>query len=143
MKFPYLRWMIRAALLSIVAGAILGVLMILGYRFPAFRWLVGWRSVHVHLMLLGGVIQMIMGVALWMFPRRPEQPHWPTSAQGWTLFGLLNGGMALRICASVLGIGNDAGYAMLLAGSAGQATAIVYFLVLVIPRVRGPRETPA
>jgi len=83
MKFRYQRWMIKTSLIYLFVGILLGLLTFLSGRIPELAWVSSWRTVHVHLILVGSVIQIIMGVALWMFPRRKE-PHLagPQSARG-------------------------------------------------------------
>lgn len=139
MKFAYLRWMIRSSIIWIVLGTAIGLLMQLAYGVPALAWAFGLRSLHVHMLLVGGVIQMIAGVALWMFPRRAEEPQWPTSAQGWTLYAAFNGGTLLRSGCAPLQSASQLGFVGTTLGASLQAFAIGYFVVLVIPRVRGPR----
>ena len=139
MKFAYLRWMVRSAMLFIVAGALTGLLMQLAYRIPQLAWAHALRSSHIHMLLVGGVIQMIVGVALWMFPRRTEQPQWPTGAQGWTLYALLSGGTLLRALAAPFQLESTAAFVLATAGATMQVAAIVMFIALAYHRARGPR----
>jgi hypothetical protein len=138
MKFAYLRWMIRSSVFWILAGTVLGVVMALGYRLEAFTWALSWKAVHVHMLLVGGVMQMIMGVALWMFPRPTQSGQWPSGKQGWLLYALLNGGTLLRSAIGPM-IASPAGFPAGMCGAVAQASAIVYFVVLVLPRIRGVR----
>ena len=139
MKFSYMRWMIRSSLVYLLTGMLFGLLIYLGYRVPALAWCQRLRTVHVHLILVGGVIQMIMGVALWMFPRRPDAPHWPTRAQGWTLYALFNAGTVVRAISGPWQLTSLAGYLVGLGGIALQLAGVALFLALVFGRVRGPR----
>lgn len=138
MKFLYLRWMIRTALVCFVLGTLLGLTMFLAHRVPALGWAHAYRGVHVHLILVGGVMQMIMGVALWMFPRRKEPPYWPTAVQGWSLYALLNLGTLLRSLFGAYHASSLASYVLTLAGTLLQVAALLYFVALAARRVRGP-----
>jgi hypothetical protein len=140
MKFAYLRWMIRSSVFWILAGTLLGVMMTLAYRLDAFAWAPAWRTAHVHMLLVGGVMQMIMGVALWMFPRPPRAEQWPTGIQGWSLFVLVNGGTVLRSAVGPQIAASPAGFLAGACGAIAQAAGIVYFIVLVLPRIRGVKS---
>ncbi|MCB9556596.1 MAG: NnrS family protein [Deltaproteobacteria bacterium] len=137
MKAAYIRWMIKSALLCLALGITLGALMMLGYRIPELAWALQWRSVHVHLLLVGTVMQMIIGVALWMFPRPPGN-QWPSDRAGWTLFALLNGGILLRSLFHPW-INEPLFFWLTAIGGIGQALACWLFLWLILKRVRGPR----
>ena len=78
--------MIKTSLIYLFVGILLGLLTFVSGRIPELAWISSWRTVHVHLILVGSVIQIIMGVALWMFPRRKEPPGWTTEREGMTLY---------------------------------------------------------
>lgn len=139
MKFAYLRWMVRCAVLWIVAGTVFGLFMMAGYRVEELAWTIAWRSAHAHALLVGGVIQMIVGVALWMFPRPPAEPQWPKAWQGWTLWTLLNVGTLFRSIAGGAMRDDDTAFAVAFGGGVMQAMGMLAFVVLVLPRIRGPR----
>jgi hypothetical protein len=61
------RVFLRTSLLMLVAGIGIGAA---GLAEPA--WMTHERSVsHTHLLLVGWLINMVIGVAWWMFPRAP------------------------------------------------------------------------
>lgn len=92
-------WYVRTSLLYIVAAAALGVWYQLELWQPALLGVHPYRIVvHTHLALVGGVIQMIMAVGLWMFPltvpierRLPFRP-----GLAWGIYALFNGGLLGR-----------------------------------------------
>ena len=138
MRYRYLRWMIRSALLCITVGMFLGLLLylpMLTQQWFFLRWL---RTTHVHLILVGGVIQMIMGVALWMFPRRKSQPYVTPEAEGLWIFWLLNSGIVLRSLAEPLSYPFPAFRLVTFVGMTLQVLAFLYFLVEIWGRVRSP-----
>jgi len=95
---PVIQWTVRTALLH------LALAFVIGAAYQADQWLHWWGMspywivVHVHLALVGGVIQMIMGVGLWMFPLtlplEARLQFRPVLA--WLTYGLLNGGLLAR-----------------------------------------------
>lgn len=90
----------------------------------------------IHLLTVGWLLQLITGVAFWMFPRHPTRPPRGDARLGWTAFGLLNAGLLLRLVGEPwrLGFGGP-GWPLLL--SAGlQFLAIATIVRLLWPRIR-------
>lgn len=138
MRYNYQRWMLKTSLVYLLVGIILGLFMFLGYRYPAFAWATSWRTVHVHLILFGAVIQIIMGVALWMFPRKKEPPHYTTEREGMILYGLFNAGTLLRSVAEPFWAGGSLPYTLALIGMTLQILSLLYFFYLIFGRIRPP-----
>ena len=138
MKFRYQRWMIKTSLVYLLVGVFLGLLMFLAQRFPALEWISTWRTIHVHVILVGSVIQMIMGVALWMFPRKVEVPRWTTEREGMTLYISFNLGTVTRSVFEPFWTSGDLSYFLTLGGMVLQILSILYFLVLIFQRIRSP-----
>jgi hypothetical protein len=95
-------WLIRGALLNLLAGFSLGALLLVakGMPLPAGLW--HWLPLHFELLLVGWLVQLVMGVAYWIFPRFGMTP----AARGreglaWLALGLLNCGVWAS-CAGVL-----------------------------------------
>jgi len=93
-----LQWYVRTAMLNLLVS--FGV----GFAYQADQWLHWWNLspywivVHVHLALVGGVVQMIMGVGLWMFPLTLpiEQRLQFRPRLAWVTYGLFNAGLLGR-----------------------------------------------
>ena len=70
--FTTVRYFIKTSLAFLVIGILTGLYM----SFAKYIYQTGYTqeliSAHTHLILVGSVIMMIMGVALWFFPR-PEK----------------------------------------------------------------------
>lgn len=58
--------------------------------------LVALSPVYTHLLMLGWVTQIIMGVAYWMFPKQSKATPRGSPVAGWWTFALLNAGLILR-----------------------------------------------
>lgn len=93
-----IQWYVRTALLYLLASATLGVLYQANLWLGWFAWTGYVVTVHAHLALMGGVVQMIMGVALWMFPLTVpiEQRLQFKERLAWTTYVLFNGGLLGR-----------------------------------------------
>ena len=138
MKFRYQRWMIKTSLIYLFLGLLIGLLTFLSSRIPELAWVSSWRTVHVHLILMGSVIQIIMGVALWMFPRRKEPPGWTTEREGMTLYVGFNAGTVVRSLFEPFWQSGLFPYLLTLGGMVLQILSLVYFLILVFQRIRAP-----
>ncbi|MDP2301024.1 MAG: hypothetical protein Q8N03_01205 [Ignavibacteria bacterium] len=70
--FTTVRYFIKTSLVFLVLGIVTGLYM----SFAKYVFQTGYTqeliSAHTHLILVGSVMMMIMGVALWFFPR-PEK----------------------------------------------------------------------
>jgi hypothetical protein len=113
------RTFIKAGLLYFLAALAMGVIMA-GQDFlhlpPAVQLL---RPVYFHLFMVGWVTQLIIGVALWMFPKFSKEHPRGSEAVGWICFGTLNSGLLLRAVAEPLVVVQpQAGLGWLLALSA-------------------------
>lgn len=98
----------------------------------------GLQAVYLHLLVVGWLTQLIFGVATWMFPKfsreKPRGPEWLL----WTIYGLINVGLVLRVVGEPL-LAADVfdGAGSLLASSAVlQLAAGWLFVGLMWPRVR-------
>ncbi len=138
MKFSYQRRLIRAALACLGLGVVLGFLMYAEPLAPDVVLAPYIRTVHVHLILVGGVIQMIMGVALWMFPRYADAPHYTSERSGMALFLIFNAGTILRSVGDALRPLDEVYRQAGMLGAALQVLGILFFIYLVNGRVRAP-----
>lgn len=90
------RTYITTGLVHFAVALVFGVLVA---AQPLFQWspsVVALRPVMLHLLIVGWITQLIIGVAYWMFPKQSkEQPRGSTRA-GWIVFALLNVGLILR-----------------------------------------------
>jgi hypothetical protein len=58
--------------------------------------------VYFHLFMAGWVLQLIIGVGYWMFPKHTREQPRGNEALAWAAYGLLNAGLALRVVAEPL-----------------------------------------
>jgi hypothetical protein len=129
------RWLIRAALIWLLGGLILGVAMQLpaSPRLPLLGVL--WPA-YLHSLTVGWLTQLIIGVALWLFPRHSAARPRGSDALGWTAFACLNFGLVLRVLGEPQrALGTDVGPVLLLSALA-QLVAVIAFVVNIWPRVK-------
>ena len=90
------RWFVKTALvyffLSLLAGLILSVQPVFGFRLlPA-----GFSPAYFHMLMVGWVTQLILGVVYWMFPKFTKEQPRGIEKLGWAVNFLLNVGLVLR-----------------------------------------------
>ncbi len=106
----------------------------------------GWRAAlaptWLHLFVVGWITQMIIGVALWMFPRMTrEKPH-GHAWLAWTCLVALNAGLVLRTLAEpalLLGAGSGLVGPALVTSAVLQWVGGMAFVVAIWPRI-APRK---
>ena len=143
--------MVRAALCWLVAGVVVGGLMLLDDALPGA--LVAWLAPsHAHMLFVGWFLQFVIGVAYWLLPRKrtPAQPLGYDERLGMLATLALNAGLLLRVAAEpITRMGQGSTLTQVALGGVAllQVTAISIFAAQLWPRV-GPRvprtklETP-
>jgi heme/copper-type cytochrome/quinol oxidase subunit 1 len=90
------RWFIKIGLIYFVVGLALGALLL---AQPVLDWsarIQALRPVYLHILFIGWVTQIIMGVGYWMFPKQSKDKPRGSEKLGWAVLILLNAGMILR-----------------------------------------------
>lgn len=91
------RTFIKTALAYALLGTLLSALWLINAVWPLHPLLGAIQPTALHMIVIGWLTQLIVGVALWMFPiwskELPRGPAW----LGWTCYGLLNAGLLLRM----------------------------------------------
>jgi cbb3-type cytochrome oxidase subunit 1 len=136
---PLVRRYLKTAIGFLIFGIGLGVYM-LARRELADVWATPWwRSAHTHAILVGFVLMMIMGVALWMFPRpAKEDTHFdPRLAEA--AYWCMTVGTAARVLGELLRPESSAPllrWTVVLGGTA-QALGLLLFFWTMWTRIRG------
>lgn len=99
-------------------------------------------TAHAHILLVGFLMNIVMGVAFWMFPRPPDRRmNEPLAALA---YGLLNVGLLLRISVewAHAEYGDQIFGAILGASGVLQALGGILFAAVIWPRIRAARVPP-
>ncbi len=126
-----------ALLLAFAAGAALAVAESLGIAVSPI-----WAVEHAHLAFVGWLVNVVVGIALWMLPlardRYPETAGRYPKRGPLLVYGLLNGGLVLRIAFEpMLSAGLVPRVAVCISAVA-QLAAILAFALIAWQRVRAP-----
>ena len=137
---PLIRRYIKTSFVFLVTGLGLGgyavVAQFAAGAYPS-RLLI---TAHVHLLLVGFVLMIVMGVATWMFPRpaRDDTRYRPELAEA--VYWVMTLATALRAAAEILlGVTGARAFGWLIAaGGLGQLAAAALFAANMWSRVRMP-----
>ena len=129
------RWLVKAALAWLVAALVLGIAiqLPLAARVPVLR--AAWPT-YLHLLTVGWLTQLIIGVALWLFPKHSAARPRGSERLGWVTFVSLNLGLLLRVLGEPRrALGHDT-HLVLAVSAVAQLVAVGAFVLNVWPRVR-------
>ena len=132
------RWFVRTALVYFTVALAVGAGMHLPPVVAAVPDLAGAWPAYLHLLMVGWVTQLIIGVAYWLFPRPDRSRPPPNDRAGWAAYILLNTGLLIRAVAEPRAIvepGSALRWALPLAGIL-QLAAACAFVAVIWPRVR-------
>ncbi|TGK50710.1 hypothetical protein EHQ16_04390 [Leptospira kanakyensis] len=87
------RYFIKSGLLYLLFGVLFYFLS----EFPGIKWEIHLMPVYWHLIALGWITQIIIGVSLWMYPKGNKSTSKDGSVLAWMAYFSLNLGLILRI----------------------------------------------
>lgn len=136
--YTLVRRFIKTGIAFLAAGLMIGTYMIVGRellgRHPS-PWI---ASAHAHAILGGFVMLMIMGVALWLFPRpdRSDEHYRPRVAE--LAYWIVTLATVARVGGELLRPQVDALWLrwVVVLGGAGQAAGILLFFYTIWSRIR-------
>lgn len=99
--FTTARYFIKTSFVFFAVGLGAGLYI---YAANLFGWFVPTTliSAHTHILLVGGVLMMILGVAIWFFPRPPKESSRYNPTVVLLLYGLFTLATSLRFILEVL-----------------------------------------
>lgn len=114
-------WFVRASLLYLLAGFTIGALVLAqkGRPYDANVWLL--LPVHIEFLLTGWLLQLVLGMAFWIFPRFGIGAPRGRERAIWFSFVLLN--LGILLAASQLWLP-----AALLAGRLLEAAGLLIYI---------------
>ena len=97
---PLARAYVRASFAYFVGAFLLGALILIDTWSPFSRWLRAAGTSQLHLLMVGWITQLAIGVAYWIFPRNLKgldpRPR-GSDALAWAVLATLNVGLLLRL----------------------------------------------
>ncbi|MFA7228152.1 MAG: hypothetical protein WC061_03880 [Melioribacteraceae bacterium] len=137
--FSTVRYFIKTSIIFLVIGILTGFYMLVEKNYYGIWPHPDLVSAHTHLILLGSVMMMIMGVALWFFPR-PEKDD-PLYKPGLILacYYIMTISTAVRFIGQVLSsliTVSEILKLVLLLSAMGQVAGLILFFVSMWGRIR-------
>jgi heme/copper-type cytochrome/quinol oxidase subunit 1 len=130
---------IKTAIGFLVAGLGIGGWMILRRELWGVYATAYETSAHTHAIFVGFVTMMILGVALWLFPRpeKTDTRYRPALAEA--SYWLLTVGTGVRVIGELLRVSSSALWLRLLVVASGllQIAGILVFFFTMWSRIRG------
>jgi heme/copper-type cytochrome/quinol oxidase subunit 1 len=129
---------VKTAILFLIVGIVIGVWLLIRRELSGVFATPYETSAHTHALLVGFVMEMILGVALWLFPR-PEKGdvrYKPVLAEA--AYWLLTIGTAARVAGELVRpfvVARLLPWLIVLCGIA-QAAALLLFFYTMWPRIR-------
>jgi len=136
---PVTRWFIKAGMIYLTSG----MLLLFIDSMPLIGLEIQLLPVYWHMIVIGWITQIIMGVSIWMFPRKRRDRQKRESVLTWSVFGLLNTGLILRFISEPFS-GNETGFSaaqwIILLSIFLQLAAAVLYVAEIWPRVQPKRK---
>lgn len=135
------RWLLRSAFFFLLCGVGVGLWLLAG-KSGMGTFYYGLVPVHTHLLLFGFVMQLVFGIAIWMFPRIRGRgtPPW----LGWSILTTGSGGTLLRaVCGTIIAVQPDRIRVLakwVFVGGSLQTVAVILAIITLTPRIRGLRK---
>lgn len=89
---PITRWFIKSGMIYFILGITLAFIA----ELPFVNTGVLLLPVYWHMLVLGWITQLIMGVSIWMFPRKKHQRKTIQTIPAVLAFSFLNAGLFMR-----------------------------------------------
>lgn len=139
---PLVRRYLKTAIGFLLFGVGLGVYMLARRELTGTWPTPWWTSAHTHAILVGFVMMMILGVALWMFPRPAKEDTQFDPRLAEAAYWCVTLGTAARVIGELLRPGSDAWWLRwaVVLGGAAQAAGLALFFWTMWTRIRGRLE---
>ncbi len=136
--FTTVRYFIKTSIIFLITGILTGVYMSLAQNIFYTAYGVELKSAHTHIILVGSVMMMIMGVALWFFPKaqKDDSKYDPDKIR--IAYWLMTSSTALRFVFQVIAAFIFAEWTgwLITVFSIFQVAAIIYFFYAIWGRIR-------
>jgi len=141
---PLVRRYLKTGIVFLLAGLVLGGVLLARWELVGVYPSPTLVSAHAHVILVGFVMMMILGVAQWMFPRpaRDDPRYRPQVAEA--AYWIMTGATALRFAGEIAREGSAALLVrtIVVAGGLGQIVGLALFFYNLWPRIRTVAARP-
>lgn len=131
---PITRWFIKAGIFWFITGMILAFLSELPILSSGMLLPVYW-----HMLVVGWITQVIIGVSIWMFPRKKRDRKKKQSNITVASFMLLNAGLVIRFLSEPffpIAQGHSLITGFVIVSSLLQVLGILFYIAEIWPRLQ-------
>lgn len=94
-------WLIRSALLYLILSVSIGAIILIQKVLDLHPFIWALLPAHYEMAIWGWVVQLAMGTAYWMFPKKLDDSRRGPNWAGWTVFILYNIGMVFLVMSTL------------------------------------------
>ena len=137
--FSTVRYFIKTSIIFLMTGILTGLYMLIARKYFNEWPHTDLVSAHTHIILVGSVMMMIMGVALWFFPRAEKDDKFYKPGLILTTYFIITISTAIRFISQVISsfVQADTTLKFLLsASSLLQVIGIIMFFISMWGRIR-------
>lgn len=136
--FSTVRYFIKTSIIFLIIGLITGLYMIMAKYILKIGYPYNLITAHTHIILIGFVLMMIMGVAIWFFPRAEKDDKKYNPDRILIVYFLISVSTFIRfICEVINGYLNDPiTEKIIFISSLGQVLAFIIFFYSIWGRIR-------
>lgn len=120
------RWMIKASMLYMLTGFIIGALILISKVYPEYSSVWSLLSIHIEVSIFGWIIQLTMGTAYWILPRYLKTKSRGNPKLAWAMVGILNLGILINLASYLDMISSSA----TILGRILEIGAVILFVIL-------------
>ena len=137
--FTTVRYFVKTSIIFLIVGIFTGLYMSLDKHLFYIGFSPELISAHTHIILVGSVMMMIMGVALWFFPRAEKDDKKYNPDLILVTYWIMTVSTALRFLFQVIGSFIESKYIEtgISVFSIFQVLAIILFFYAMWGRIRG------
>lgn len=136
--YTLVRFYVKTSLIFLLLGLLLGVYLMAASRFFDGGYRAGLVTAHVHVILVGFIMMLIMGISLWMFPRPEKEDKRYSPEVAHLTYWLMTCGTATRLIGEMAQGWAAGGTSsnLAFAGALAQVAGIVLFIYNIWSRIR-------
>lgn len=133
-----MRYFVKTSIIFLVLGILTGLYMSFLKYFDGGAYTQELISAHAHVILVGSIMMMIMGVALWFFPRAEKDDKKYNPDLIFVVYWLMAGATTLRFITQVIGSFYYIGWinSSIFIFSLLQVVAMILFFFSIWGRIR-------
>ncbi len=120
------RLMIKASMLYMFAGFVIGALILISKVYPEYSSVWSLLLIHIEVSIFGWVIQFTMGTAYWILPRYLKTKSRGNPKLALAMVGMLNLGILLNLASYIEMVSSSA----TILGRIFEIGAVILFVFL-------------